>query len=188
MNTPTHLLISAAVFTKPGRDRDNAAVLFGALLPDLFIYGLFVWSKLAGIPEGLLWREIYFGDDVQLISAIGNSAPLYVLLLGIGWQLGRRWLLLLSASAMVHLAFDFPLHQNDAHRHFWPLSDWRFESPLSYWEPSGYGSTVALAEATLALLLAVLLWRRFGHRWVRLSLILAGASYIAVPLYFSVVF
>ena len=188
MNTPTHLLISAAVLTKPGRDRDNAAILVGALLPDLFIYLLFLWSKLAGIPELLLWREIYFGDGVQLVSAVSNSAPLYVLLLGIGWQLGRRWLALLATSALIHLAFDLPFHRSDAHRHFWPFSDWRFESPLSYWEAAGHSGTIAVVEAGLALVLAVLLWRRFGQRWVRLGLILAGASYVAVPLYFSVVF
>jgi len=35
----------------------------------------------------------------------------------------------------LHALFDFPLHHDDGHRHFWPFSEFRFDSPVSYWDP-----------------------------------------------------
>ena len=45
---------------------------------------------------------------------------------------------------------DFLLHHNDGHRHFLPFSDFRFVSPVSYWDPRHYGGIVAPLEALLA--------------------------------------
>jgi len=81
-----------------------------------------------------------------------------------------------------------PLHVDDAHAHFWPFSDWRFVSPVSYWNPGYYGHIWAPIEGALALALALIavLWLRFQPRWVRAALVLAALSYVAVPAYFSV--
>ena len=46
---------------------------------------------------------------------------------------------LFFASALIHLFCDLPVHHDDAHRHFLPLTDWRLASPLSYWDPNHYG-------------------------------------------------
>ena len=40
-------------------------------------------------------------------------------------------------------------HRDDSHRHPYPLSDWRFISPLSYWDPVHHGQWLGLAEASL---------------------------------------
>ena len=68
---------------------------------------------------------------------------------------------------MLHLLLDFPLHNDDARAHFWPLTMWKFESPLSYWDRDHYGGVVAPLEAILALALCVILWLRFTRLWPR---------------------
>jgi len=42
-----------------------------------------------------------------------------------------------------------PVHHDDGHRHFFPLSDWRFESPVSYWDPAHYGHIFLWIELLL---------------------------------------
>ena len=49
-------------------------------------------------------------------------------------------------AALLHLAFDLPLHHSDARPHFWPLSDWVFRPPLSYWNPARHGDLVGAVE------------------------------------------
>ena len=217
MNTQTHLLLAAALFCRPGHRGRNAAVLAGAFAPDLGVYGLFAWSKLAGVPEADVWRRIYFAEPMQTIQAVFNSVPLYAVLLIAGMALlaplsrteravagagaqqpasggdwwsfvdGRSWLGLFALAALVHLAGDLPLHADDAHRHFWPLTDWRFHSPISYWDRAHYGGVFSLVEAALGVALATVLFRRFPIRWVRALCVLAVAVYVGVPLYFTLV-
>ena len=201
MNTPTHLLIGAAILAKPSdrtalQDRSlpwrNWAVLAGALMPDLALLLMFAWMRgVEGVSEAALWRDVYWQAGWQRVFAIGNSAPLYVLLLTVAWlareRLFGKVLGIFALAALIHLAFDLPFHHDDAHRHFWPLSDWRFHSPLSYWNPDQHGDIVGLIETILAVGLIALLWRRFrGNRWVAGSLAVALISYVAVPAYFAI--
>ena len=60
---------------------------------------------------------------------------------------------MIGAAALLHLTFDLPFHHDDDHPHFWPFSDWRFTSPLSYWDPAHDGRVIALAEVGLAVVL-----------------------------------
>ena len=60
-------------------------------------------------------------------------------------------------SMALHVGLDFLTHHDDAHRHLLPFSDWRFASPVSYWDPAFYGTWFAAAE----LLLVVA-----GNRWL----------------------
>ena len=200
MNTPTHALIAALVFARPGaRLRSRAAVL-GGVFPDLPIFALWLWAKLAGLDESEVWRELYFSPGWRDAMDASHSVPLYaaiVLLLCAtarpapagGTAPGTRWALRPPAvfcwSALFHIAGDFPLHFDDAHAHFWPLSDWRFRSPVSYWDAGHYGRIWAPFEAVLAVVMIVALWRRYDARWVRAVLALGALSYLAVPVYFS---
>ena len=190
MNTPTHLLIGAAVLARPAEDaaarRRNAAILTGALVSDAAIFILFAWARLLqGISEHRLWSEIYWQEPWQTLVAIGNSIPLYLGLLLFGLVARSQIAIVFAAAALLHLAFDLPFHHDDAHPHFWPFSDWRFHSPLSYWDHDHYGRFVSLAEIALAVVLIVFLWRRFASRLVRALLLLAFATYVAVPAYFT---
>jgi len=58
---------------------------------------------------------------------------------------------LLLASASLHMLCDLPVHHDDGHRHFLPISNWRFESPVSYWDPEHFGLVFAALELIFAL-------------------------------------
>lgn len=149
MNTQTHILLAAALLAKPGQPARNSAVIAGALAPDIAIYTLVVWSKFAGIPKHTVWSQLYYSPPWSDAVTIDNSAPLYLLLLLLGlvisnWRANANFLTLFALAALIHLATDFPVHVGDAHAHFWPISDWRFRSPVSYWNPDHYGQLFAL--------------------------------------------
>ncbi|MEX0345498.1 MAG: hypothetical protein AB3N20_11285 [Rhizobiaceae bacterium] len=214
MNSQTHLLLAAALFAEPGQPKRNIAALGGAFVPDAAIYGLWLWSKIRGIPENVVWGELYWQQPWQTYTAFGNSLPLYSAILVAGvltarfslnavpdiahptetanerwWQFVRRQplIIIFALAALAHLACDFPVHVDDAHAHLWPLSDWRFYSPVSYWNPEHYGNWFALFEMALGIGLAVLLFRRFHAFWVRALMVLAIIAYVAVPAYFILI-
>jgi hypothetical protein len=64
---------------------------------------------------------------------------------------GNPDLALFCASALLHALCDFPLHAIDAHRHFLPFSQYRFISPLSYWDVRYHAQKVAVVESLLVL-------------------------------------
>ncbi len=55
-------------------------------------------------------------------------------------------------SIICHCLLDLPVHHDDAHRHFFPLSNYRFISPFSYWDVNHYGRVVAAIELLLVLI------------------------------------
>ncbi|MEM6381749.1 MAG: cobalamin biosynthesis protein CobQ [Pseudomonadota bacterium] len=193
MNTQTHFLVAAALFARPNAPRRNIAWAVGAFLPDLAIFGLFAWALVTGTPQNELWSRIYFSEPMLTLTAIANSAPLYVAIALLGWfwaqaRAGKSVdtlpaLTVLGLAALSHLAGDLPVHVDDAHPHFWPLTDWRFRSPISYWDGNHYGREFSLFEALLGIGLAVFLWRRFASIWFRALLALCIAAYLIVPLF-----
>lgn len=131
-------------------------------------------------------------------TAIGNSAPLYASLALIGWAYAR-WragdplpvlpiLTIVGLAALSHIALDLPVHADDAHPHFWPFTDWRFYSPVSYYDGDYYGQWAQVIEFLFASCLVVLLWRRFKTSWVRAALAIAILSYIVVPVFWYLQF
>ena len=93
-----------------------------------------------------------------------NSLPLIAILTWIGWRMKREALCLVGLSMALHCAADLPLHAHDGHRHFFPLSDWRFDSPVSYWDPRHFGHIVAPIEFVFVVGGCVLLIAR-GAQW-----------------------
>lgn len=184
MQTPTHVLIAAALFARPGKQSVNIAALAGGFAPDAFLFAVWGWSKIAGMSESDLWSRFYWTDGVQLGQAISNSFPVFGAVLVVALALKLRGATVFAGAALIHLVCDFLLHAKDAHQHFWPLSGWRFESPVSYWDPDHYGVYVGALEGAVAIALIVVLFRRFRAAWIRIVLILAGLTYVAVPAYF----
>ncbi|AKH99415.1 Zinc dependent phospholipase C [Hoeflea sp. IMCC20628] len=191
MNTQTHLLLATALLARPGRENrvGNAAVIAGALLPDAVIFVMFGWSKLIGAPESEVWSSWYFNPPWLTAIDWMNSLPLFSGLLLLGLLLPRGPLVLAGLSsvltlfalaAITHLLGDLPFHVNDGHAHFVPFSQWRFVSPISYWDPRYYGNIVSVIELLLGLTLIVILWRRFQAKIIRAILALAVLTY-AVP-------
>ena len=183
MNTPAHIVLSALVLGRRENTRRNhVAIFIGALLPDapLFFF-YFVEKWLKGIPEEVIWTERYYLEVWQNFFDIFNSLPIMAVLFVIGLKLKARSLMLVALSMVLHVAGDLPLHHDDGHRHLFPLSDWRFQSPFSYWDPAHYGTIIGWLEVAMVLGGCVWLLRRYTSwlgRGLVLCLLASHVSYL----------
>ena len=175
MNTPTHLILAAAVFAKPNQPKLTWAALIGGFLPDLSLYFMVIWHKFVlNTSERVIFDEVYFSKYWQFVFSVDNSFFVWGAILALALVARNGWVIALSGAGFLHLMFDFPLHHDDARAHFWPLSDWKFESPVSYWDPAHYGGIMAPLEYIFALILLTILWRRFTGRFTRVFLLFLG--------------
>ncbi|NJR13962.1 MAG: metal-dependent hydrolase [Phyllobacteriaceae bacterium] len=187
MNSQTHIIMGAALFGK-AMPRHAMAGALGGIIPDLPMYGIIAALRMSGYPLSEIFGRIYWEHWWQVANAIGHSFLLWGALLAISLALRnmpwRGAAIALSGSALLHSAIDFLCHRDDGHMHFWPLTEWRFRSPISYWDPNYFGREFSFFEAALGVVLVVVLWRRYTRWHVRLPLLAALAAYIAVPAYF----
>lgn len=186
MNTPAHLVIAAAVFAKPNKTKVTWAALLGGLLPDLSLYLLTAWSTL--IQDNTLkyvFDVQYFTSSWQQIFAVDNSFFVWGLIFIAGVLLKKHWLWALGGAGFLHLCFDFPLHHDDARQHFWPISDWIFQSPFSYWDSNHHGDLISLLEIGLCVALLIVLWRRFHSRFARGVIIVIALLQITPGIIFN---
>lgn len=179
VNTLTHVLVNAAIDRRVRTARApspspvaSKPFVVGALAPDvplvLLTAGAAVWFPArhgwtAGETFGHVFRVLYFHDPWWIAATQALHAPL-VLGAGIGlaWMLRRRhasaarWLGWFCAGALVHSALDIAVHHDDGPLLLFPF-DWqyRFASPVSYWDPAHYAHIVRPLELALALVLAV---------------------------------
>ena len=148
MNTPSHLILNLALLRRPVTPVMTWPILIGAIIPDA---ALFVFYAYYSQP----WQDIF---------AVGNSMPLGLLAIALSYYLKRQWLGFVGASMVLHHLADLPLHHDDAHRHFWPLSSVRFISPISYWDADHFGRLGATLELVLVLLATAYLLPRLSSR------------------------
>ena len=160
MHTPAHLAASLFVWPKETRWADAAAVAFGAVLPDLTMFLFYGYQKAIGTPEKEIWKTLYFEEQWQYCFDVFNSIPSAILLFIVFRWLKIRWAQLLVASAGLHMLCDLPVHHNDGHRHFLPISNWRFESPVSYWDPAHFGLIFATLEFVFAISALIFVMRK----------------------------
>lgn len=180
MNTPAHIIFAAAAFARPGAARVNGAAVVGGFAPDLSLYLLGAWSLLVqGRTPRQVFDDDYFSAARQTVFAVDNSVFVWGAVLGLGLWSGRRWLAVAAGAALLHIAFDLPLHHDDGRAHFWPATDWVFQSPISYWDPGHHGRVVGLLEAGAVAFLAVVLWRRFRDWAARSAVVLCAAANLA---------
>ncbi len=171
MHTPAHLILNAALIERRRLNGTLLWVLLGALVPDLTMFVFFGWQ--AGVlqtPQAQIWGVEYFRPGWQACFDAFHSIPAAVLGLGIAWRARRARGMAFFCSVLLHCAVDLGMHHDDAHRHFFPLSDWRFASPLSYWDPRHLGRLGALIEASSVVASSVVLARRRPHIAVALAL------------------
>lgn len=168
MNTPTHAVVNLALLGRNATRREWAAVAAGGVLPDLpiFLFAL-TSSFLFGLSSEETWTRAYFTSRWHWAIDPLHSFPLIALGFAAarlrGWRMGQ----LFFASLFLHALGDFPLHVEDAHPHFFPFSDWRFRSPVSYWDPAHHGVLGATAELVLLIAASVAVVRRTRSRMGR---------------------
>ncbi|WP_342666391.1 cobalamin biosynthesis protein CobQ [Tateyamaria sp. ANG-S1] len=183
-------MIGAAAFGQGADKRVFVAALGGALLPDLSLYVMAgVSLYILGIPPSVVFNDLYFSDSWQTVFAIDNSFVIWGVLLAIAIWRKSDWAVALTGAALLHLALDFPLHHDDGRPHFWPISNWVFESPVSYWDTKHGASVLAPLEAGVATVAVVVLWRRALPLWasgIVLLLLLAEFWIVRQWLFFFV--
>jgi len=187
MMSPTHTIMALAILGRTGKPKRNWAAFIGSIIPDAFIYICASWLiGIKGVTHQQMWNEIYFDPPMQLTASVFNSIPLYIVLAGIGWsfraKLWARIIMFFALAALIHIAFDFPVHNDDAYAHFWPLSDWRFISPVSYWDKDHHAGIISIIESLIAFATVAILWNRFPKTWVRILLLILSMFYGAIIL------
>jgi hypothetical protein len=195
MNTQTHIIMGAALMGR-GISRKAWAGAAGGIAPDIPMLLIVIALKLSGMPDRVIFGELYWQNWWQVTNAIGHNFLLWGGLTCLGLVMRERqsasvasfdrWTLLacFAGSALLHTAIDFICHREDAHMSFWPVTRWKFISPVSYWDPAHFGTYFTLFEVIIGIVLAVILFRQFRARLLRIATVVAILLYAAIPAYF----
>lgn len=188
MNTPAHTFISLYLLDRNDASRYVIPIVLGSLLPDMPMFFFYFVEKIVlGSSETRIWSESYFHPGWQNFFDLFNSIPIIILGLISAWSIKSRAVMFLFGSMLLHIAFDLPLHHDDAHRHFFPFTDWKFESPISYWDPSHYGNIMAPVEGIVVLGCYVNLLRRYHSLGSRLAISGLASIYVSYIIFAIIV-
>jgi hypothetical protein len=184
MNTPSHAIINYALLSGVA-PRQLWPIVLGSMLPDLPMLVLVIWAKVQGIDGAKLWGEVYWQPFWQDFTHYFHSIPIALALAIAAHFLGVSWLKYLAIAMALHSIGDLPLHHDDAHRHFLPFSQFKFISPISYWDRNHGAVWGALAE-NLGVLAAIgYLFPSISLWWVKgLLMLLNGLAWIAYLRFF----
>ncbi len=179
MNTPTHIALAVNLFGNSKRPKQTKWIIWGALMPDLPMFLLLGFDLARQIPMQEIWDSRYFQDYWQTPLNFTNSIFIYLFILLIAYWRKSPNFMLFAAAALLHILCDLPFHREDGHAHFWPLTDWKFISPVSYWDPNHFGRIFSTIEMLFLTILAFTGLRIFQHLWAK---ILYFAFTIFMPL------
>jgi hypothetical protein len=185
MNTPSHAILNLTLLGKTVYPDANLIIVFGGILPDIPIFIFYGWAKfIAKMPDSKIWSEAYYDPIVQDIVALFHSIPLAVIGLVIAIFFEWKMIQVLCLSLILHSLLDLPVHNDDAHRHFFPFSNYRFISPISYWDPQHYGNIVAFVEIVLVFIGTILSFSIVNSPIGKGLMILVNGFYIFGYFYF----
>ena len=186
MTTHSHAILNIALLSRRDKPFLHCYAFIGAVLPDLPLFIFFIIeSIIRKTPEAELWGSLYFTEAWQNFFDIFNSVPLILILLGIGYYLlNSEKITVFAWSLLIHCAFDLLTHNDDGHHHLYPLSDFAFESPISYWDRDHYAGIVAPIERVVFLIASIYLFPRLKTRLARWCLIIVNILFIASYLLF----
>ena len=165
-------------------------IVLGALLPDISLFIMFGYAQLINVPNELIWSDMYYSAFWQQLGAMTNSVPIYLISAIISWAIIQHRLpnnqhakdtytigvqnrtlvsnaavtvLISSLASALHVATDLPLHHDDGHPHFWPFTNWIYESPISYWDAFHFaGYWVPIDQQQHATPQCLLSWQFLG--------------------------
>jgi hypothetical protein len=195
MNTQTHIIMGAVLMGR-GMSRKAWAGALGGIAPDVPMLLIVGALAATGHSASTIFGLMYWQNWWQICNAVGHNFWLWSGLCVLGLVMRDRlavsaasfdrWtsVSLFASSALLHTAIDFLCHREDAHMSFWPVTRWKFISPVSYYDPAHYGLWFALFEAALGLALAVVLFRQFNKKALKFTVALAMMAYVAVPTFF----
>ncbi len=180
MTTQTHAILNTALLSRQYKPFLHSYACVGAVLPDLPIFLFFaIETFILNTPQREIWDSRYFMEAWQAFFDIFNAVPLILILLGIAYYLLQsERLTVLAWSMLIHCAFDFLTHHDDGHHHFFPISDFIFESPISYWDRDHHAEIVGPIERLVMLAASIYLFPRLKFRLARWSLVILNVLFL----------
>ena len=186
MTTHAHAILNIALLSKRDKPFLHRYAFIGAVLPDIPLFIFFIIeSIIRKTPEAELWGTLYFTEAWQNFFDIFNAIPLILILLGIGYYLlNAEPTTVFAWSLLLHCVFDLLTHNDDGHHHFYPFSDFVFESPISYWDRDHHAAIVAPIERIVILIASIYLFPRLKTRLAKWCLVVVNILFIASYLLF----
>lgn len=172
MRTFSHALINVSLGTASKLKRaDIIAVACGAVLPDMPLLLLSGVTMLLSPSWDVGMARVHdnYATNPWWIALHNLPHSLVVLtLLSIASYLviqrsWGRYIFLASISALAHTLIDVFTHATDGPYIFFPVNMWRFQSPVSYWNSTYYGTAFTVVEVSLDVALAIYLFFKFRH-------------------------
>ncbi len=165
-------------------DFRSSALMFGAVLPDLplivttLVCLVVDWfnklpmpssdNPVTGSVTGQLFNDWFFNNPWVIAEHNVFHSPTSLVMLGSLaywlWLKNKRYaggIVWLMIGCMLHTLCDIPVHHDDGPLLFFPLNwDYRYMSPISYWDPARYGRAFVIFEHLMDLcLLTMLTWQ-----------------------------
>lgn len=178
MYTLGHAAINLAVIGGFHDRPAGYAILAGAILPDIPIFILYLRERARGTPTDDIWTGPYQERFWQNLIHGMHSIPIAALGLALSVWLASPTAVAFFASLSLHAVLDFPVHAEDAHRQLLPFSQFRFISPISYWDVRYHGRTIALLEALAVFVSTGFLWTRAEMWFEYAALVFVAVWYV----------
>lgn len=149
MRTFSHVVIALAAGNRAKRS-SRLAFAAGSALPDLPLLTLTGVSMLTSPSwaEGMKRMHHAYENSSVWIGLHNASHSLAVLVVAalviifLKTSPTRNLLLWTVAGATLHTVTDIVTHANDGPMFLYPLSNFRFQSPVSYWDPGSFRAGV----------------------------------------------
>jgi len=185
MTTQSHAILNIALLSKRGKPHLHSYAFLGAVIPDIPIFIFFaVETSFLQTSQRELWSTRYFMEAWQNFFDVFNAVPFILILIGIGYYLMRSERVTIVAwSMLIHCSFDFLTHHDDGHHHFFPLSDFIFASPISYWDRNHHAGLFRPIELLAILAASVYLFPRLKTRLGRVVLVVINVLFLAFLLF-----
>ncbi len=172
MNSPSHLLLHLWL-RKYFQEKKNIYIpksfVVWAIAPDIGLYlCVFIYMWYSQLYLGNDAREtalymfdiLYFEHPLWIFAYNLFHSPLMILMFLWLWRVFQNYLgkyykmyMWFLIGCMLHTFFDIPLHHNDGPRIFYPLSDYIFYSPVSYWNTDYYAWYIIPLELLMNLIM-----------------------------------
>lgn len=165
MNTPSHIILHLWIrklWNAKKRNKIPKSFVLWALAPDIGLYlcvflyipiSLYIFWNTGEYTFKHMFETLYFEHPLWIFAYNILHSPLTLsFFLGGTYMLQNylgkyfRILLWFFIWCLLHTAFDIPLHYDDGPRIFYPFSDYRFMSPVSYWDVNHYARYVIPIE------------------------------------------
>jgi len=195
MNTQSHAILTFFLIRKylelthKKCEGISAMIFTGAIMPDLPLFVFFAfYTIILPTPQQVIWHEMYFYPFWQAVFDLFHSLPIWGIFFLFSFFAKRYRASIFCMAGLLASAQDLFVHHEDAHAHFFPFSDYRFASPVSYWNPEHYGRQFALFEILMVVAAGIWTFKRLESRWGKILLIMAIAALITSSSLWSFIF